>query len=484
MGNIFGTIYNSQNINDVGTAGTWFSSPINGILNKEMLTKRNSSGAIIWKTFLPDIGMGTQIVTDNAGCVYVSGVTYIQSGLSTPGAFQEVYDVIYGPSNEILPNSYLAKLSPNGELIWATYLPNSLVNFRVYGDSLYILGGSDTNPAKTELATTNAFQTEKSYSIAKYDCATGHRTWGTYYGIPLNNLTNGYSLLSNIEVNQTGLYIIGDYIDLSGNANTYFGTSGAFQPVSSGSSDIVISKFNLDGQRIWSTYFGSPGEEYVGFSSSSIALNGNDLFFTLLQLKGTQSTNLATPGAYIDAPPTNPNSNLAQSNNVFAKFNTNGSLQWSSYYGGATETMSEMLPLNITIANNNTFYLYGYTRSDTGFTTPGAIQSNNFQKNKVAYFARFDKKTEMSTTETDHLKDLVLYNNPNNGAFALQGSVLQKKALQMAIYDGAGRLILQQKLNKDYQQSFDFSHQLKTGNYFLELKDNKQLIKSFKLIVK
>jgi hypothetical protein len=143
-----------------------------------------------------------------------------------------------------------------------------------------------------------------------------------------------------------------------------------------------------------------------------------------------------------------------------------------------------MASISIGVANDNTLYLYGSTRSNTGHATSGAIQPNNTEENLVGYFARFDKKTEMSTTETDHLKDLVLYNNPNNGAFALQGSVLQKKSLQMLIYDGAGRLILQQKMNKDYKQSFDFSHQLKTGNYFLELKDNKQLLKSFKLIIK
>jgi hypothetical protein len=172
---------------------------------------------------------------------------------------------------------------------------------------------------------------------------------------------------------------------------------------------------------------------------------------------------------------------------MFAKFNDNGNLNWASYYGGSSKNLmydNYMASISIGVANDNTLYLYGSTRSNTGYTTSGAIQPNNTEENLVGYFARFDKKTEMSTTETDHLKDLVLYNNPNNGAFALQGSVLQKKALQMAIYDGAGRLILQQKMNKDYKQSFDFSHQLKTGNYFLELKDNKQLLKSFKLMVK
>ena len=481
--NFYSLQYDASVANTFATPGTWFPNAVYSTADKYRLVKRDNLGNTLWSTFLPinDIVLFNSIITDDVGNVYIAGRTKVVTGVTSAGVQQEDFE-IYGNN----PNGLIIKLNPNGQLMWATYLPvENIFNIKYFNHHLYLITGSDLNPAKQELATTGAFQSQKSTTvIMKLNSDYGTRVWSTYFG-PTD--FNEIALIgNNLVVDSDGIFILGDSMDMVGNNPSYFGTQGCYQSNLSGLSDVFLSKFNLDGQRVWSTYFGSPGEELVNHSVHSLQKNGSNLFITFTQRYSPNfnSTNLATQGAYIDSPPIAIGSNDYH-NFIFAKFNGNGNIVWSSYFGGANIDYGVSAPsIAISFLNSNTFYLFGGTTATEGIATPGAFQPTNLPNNFKFFVARFDKKTEMSTTETDHIKDLVLYNNPNNGVFALQGSVLQKKTLQMAIYDNAGRLILQQKLNKDYRQSFDFSHQLKTGNYFLELKDNKQLLKSFKLIIK
>jgi outer membrane protein assembly factor BamB len=65
--------------------------------------------------------LSSNAIIDSDGNIYVTGRT-LEQNISTPGVFQENFDIIYSQGN-ILENNYLAKLNPNGELIWTTYLP-------------------------------------------------------------------------------------------------------------------------------------------------------------------------------------------------------------------------------------------------------------------------------------------------------------------------------------------------------------------------
>src|SRR5690606_21754152 len=129
-------------------------------------------------------------------------------------------------------------------------------------------------------------------------------------------------LPSGIEVNSSGIYLIGDVIDYAGGNGAYFGTPGSHQPSLAGESDIYLSKFSLDGARLWSTHFGGPGEEYSAYGVSPLALMGNDVILTFVQYSNG-NVNLATPGAYIDTMPVGSFSGGA-ANLVFAQFNENG----------------------------------------------------------------------------------------------------------------------------------------------------------------
>src|SRR5690606_31247302 len=159
---------------------------------------------------------------------------------------------------------------------------------------LYLLGSGDRNPNGETMATAGAFQAQKSIcTVTKLNADTGTRVWGTYYG-PTGAVAQ---LPSGIEVNSSGIYLIGDIIDYAGGNGAYFGTPGSHQPSLAGESDIYLSKFSLDGARLWSTHFGGPGEEYSAYGVSPLAVMGNDVILTFVQYSNG-NVNLATPGAY------------------------------------------------------------------------------------------------------------------------------------------------------------------------------------------
>lgn len=98
--------------------------------------------------------------------------------------------------------------------------------------------------------------------------------------------------------------------------------------------------------------------------------------------------------------------------------------------------------------------------------------------------ARFDLINPMSTSETDSTKDLVLFNNPNNGNFSLQGSILQKEFCSVHIYDASGRMVFSSQLSKNKVQHFGLEHRLAKGNYLVKVKGgSKQQLKVFKMTV-
>ncbi len=482
LGNTYGLQFANAGMSAPATAGTWFPMPEANEADKVLFSKQSPTGTLLWKTYLPNDHARVVVNHDPAGNTYIVGNTNKQAGFSTPGVFQENYEVIYDPNSNIQPNTYVAKLDANGSLVWATYFPAALVySIKFHNGFLYLLGGWDRNPNGETMATAGAFQAQKSIcTVTKLNADTGTRVWGTYYG-PTGAVAQ---LPSGIEVNSSGIYLIGDIIDYAGGNGAYFGTPGSHQPSLAGESDIYLSKFSLDGARLWSTHFGGPGEEYSAYGVSPLALMGNDVILTFTQYSNG-NVNLATPGAYIDTMPVGSFSGGA-ANLVFAQFNENGIREWTSYYGGASTTSGYAYPPSINVVTGQgTFYLYGSTLADTGITTPGAAQIAKLQNERTGFIARFDSRAELSNSEVNLSKDLVLYNNPNSGNFHLAGSVLQKLQCYLKIYDASGRVAFQQKLTKDSRQIFNLEHQLTKGNYFLEVSaESNGKIKTFKMIVK
>lgn len=471
----------------VATANAWHQNPSHPQLGT-LIVKETPSGTTLWSTYIPvlpetyiyGIFPSINVKSDEAGNIYISSGTYEDTGIATPGSFQDQYQniVVSGYSQA---NGYLVKLDgTTGGQLWGTYLPFFPMFMDYHAGSLYFTGGGLATIPANVLATPNAFQSAPSlYVLQKFNATTGQRDWGTFYGHTTDNNYN----IQYIAVNDSGLFVVGDTTSDAANAG-YFGTPGAHQTTNNGSRDMYLSKFDHSGNRIWSSYFGGTGLELIQGGMKPLAIDGDNAYITARTIGYTN--NIATPGTYKSAP-TQTGSGMV--NHFFAKFSGDGSLEWASYFGNSYPGFNE--PINIAV-HNSSLYLYGETTGTTGYATPGSWQTQMIDNNpaatgqekNVTFLAKFDIK-QLNTAETSTAQDLVLYDNPNRGSFSLQGDVLSKKELNLTVYDAAGRVIHHQDLHRAKTHHFHLSGKLKPGHYVLKVADRQQnTIKTFKMIVK
>lgn len=210
-----------------------------------------------------------------------------------------------------------------------------------------------------------------SFSLGPYDDRVpliidpivGVRDWSTYYG------HTGYEQGSAVETdNAHNLYLAGFT-----KSSLSIATSGAHQTVYRGSTDAFIAKFDSLGTRIWGTYFGgSNTEEAYGITldgSNNCYITGWTRSDSLVATLGTHQVNRS---GFYDA--------------FLVKFDNNGILQWSTYFGGIQDDLGRDCAVN----DSGQVFVVGETRSDSGIATAGSLQSTRGGGVYEAFVARFD----------------------------------------------------------------------------------------------
>jgi hypothetical protein len=218
---------------------------------------------------------------------------------------------IYGINAEDYNHNQTLVIDPTN---WATFYGGNGHDYGVgiatdAGGNILVTGRTSSTNA---IATIGAHQTMQGGSwnafTAKFN-STGIRQWATYYG--------------GID----GARGAGIAIDASGNiiitgttsSSNSIATVGAYQAIYGGSSEAFIAKFNTNGIRQWATYYGGSdideGRAITTDPSGNIVITGV-----------TTSTNaIATIGAYQTV-------YSGMGDAFIAKFNTNGAIQWATYY--------------------------------------------------------------------------------------------------------------------------------------------------------
>lgn len=272
------------------------------------VAKFDNAGQRIWATYYGGVGYESALscATDKNNNIYVIGNTNSVSGVSTAGSHQ--------PSFGGINDAYLLKLNSNGQRQWATYYGGSKdeTGFSCTVDTaanVYIAGRTNSTNRIASGGAQNSFGGNVDAFLAKFN-TNGVRQWGTYYGGTA--LDYGYGCVS--ESNGT-VYLTGTSTSTSGIA-----TSGSFQTTRSGPSDAFLVKFSTSGVRQWGTYFG--GDSVEDGLGCCIDLNSK-IFIT----GATESASNLAVGGFSTV--------YEGSGDAFlVAFNSAGSRQWSTYYGG------------------------------------------------------------------------------------------------------------------------------------------------------
>jgi S-layer homology domain/Beta-propeller repeat len=216
-----------------------------------VVTKLNSSGSIIFSTYLG--GSGTdyaqRVATDGTGNVYIVGNTNSTDFPITAGVFQ--------PSNRGGVDGYITKLTANGSAIaWSTYLGG------VYADEIHDIALDGTGnlyltgfTASPDYPLLNAFQGtyfDGEAFVTKMNPQGTALVYSTYLGgnnPPGPGEDNG----QGIVVDATGAAYVTGYTQ----SPNFPVTAGAFQTVFRGYYDAFVTKLTPAGNAlVYSTFVG------------------------------------------------------------------------------------------------------------------------------------------------------------------------------------------------------------------------------------
>jgi len=318
---------------------------------------------LIWGTYYgssPNVEESAGVAIDSLSNPTMVGVTEGSAGLATTGAYQTSY---WGGSD----NVFVAGFTSLGKRIWSTYYggEKGAVATGIATDKAGNVFISGITSSDSGIASSGAFRTKKygpstGYGqedafIAKFSPA-GKLSWGTYCG------GDGEDEALAIATDPNGnVYITGWTTSDSGIA-----TSGTYQTKITYATylyDAFIEKFSNSGSRIWGTYFGGGGTDGRDEAHAIATDKAGNVYIT----GWTQSsTGIASAGAYQTAL-----GGKGYEDAFIAKFSTNGSGIWSTYYGsGSYPDYAE----GITVDNSGNIYITGYTNSDSGISTTATYQ--------------------------------------------------------------------------------------------------------------
>jgi|GEM_PF-2543215 len=311
----------------------------------------------LWGTYFGGINdeLINGLVNSKLNDIYAYGNTPSLTGISTSGTHQIACS---GASD-----AFIVKFNKLGQRIWGTYFGGT--GAEIYGNiaidnsqNVTICGQTNSSNSISTLGTYQEnipFVNGINGFIAKFN-SSGKQLWGSYFGG--NNTTYVQSIVTDNSLN----IIFTGYT----NASTGISTKGAYQVNKDNLTDAFIAKFNASGNIIWGSYFG--GNSFDVGTSISVD-KYNDIYLCL----HTASTNISTKSSFKDS--------ISGINDVFlAKFNSNGSNLWATYFGGNNGDF----PHEIFINNYDYLFITGYTSSESGISS-----LTNFKNHKSGSTAGF-----------------------------------------------------------------------------------------------
>lgn len=319
------------------------------------VAKFGATGKLNWATYYgSDLSdKGIQVAASPSNDIYLAGWTKSPSGIATPDSHQPVF----GGAEDI----FIVKFDEAGIRQWCTYYGGSYVDevFGLLCDDHGYLYFTGYTLSYNQVSTPGVYQEIKAGAegdafIGKIN-PDGNVLWCTYFGATGNDRGHGIAIGNNGD-----LFMQGTTTSTSGLA-----TNGAHQGLYGGGiNDGFLSKWDTNGNFLWCSYFGGEDDER---GREVVTDNDGNVYAVGMT---SSKTNIATDDAnqadwyeaYIG--------NLRLYDGYIAKFHHDGSIGWSTYYGGNSEDQLWSIAIDRT---KNLIYAGGRTLSSVQIATPGSF---------------------------------------------------------------------------------------------------------------
>ncbi|NEN22209.1 T9SS type B sorting domain-containing protein [Cryomorpha ignava] len=247
-------------------------------------------------------------------------------------------------------------IDPLAILEWGTYYGDSLydVGNAIATDSLGNVFVTGTTSSLHNMASEGLYQTV--YSGGTSDAFIvkmnqhGLRHWATYYG------GSGDDKGLGIDVDSYDrLYVVG-----SSTSTDSIGSDGVQQTENGGGTDGFVAHFDRFGSFVWDSFIGSTGEE------EAVACKA-DGFGNVIVVGNTNA------GGFLQNDSVSTLVNYQGGTDVFiAKYNINGILTYTSYYGGESDDFATSVALD----SLSSVIVAGYTHSSQNIAWGSGFQYN------------------------------------------------------------------------------------------------------------
>ncbi len=362
-GNIY-VVGSSRSTTSIASAGSY--QPVLAGGSDVFLAKYNSDGMVIWSTYFGGSAddFGQSIDLDQAGNIFITGLTFSNNGIATAGVHQTI--------NRGGGDVFLAKFDNSGSRIWGSYFGGSGFDFA--NDIEVDVGGNPVFTGWTNsssgISSPGAFQSsyggQDDVILAQFN-TNGQMQWATYYG------DIGFDTGLQVESDGSGA------IYMSGWTSSLINivSPGAYQTVYGGNTaDVFLAKFTTSGSRVWSSYFGGTGNDYA---DALFVTAAGDIY---LSGSSNSPNKISTAGSFQPV--------ISLGYDAFlSRFTTTGSLLWSTYFGGNNDDTAYRLREG----PDGAIYMGGHSKATDQIATTNAHQTVH-AGGYDGFIARFEKTGE------------------------------------------------------------------------------------------
>ncbi|MCE7737100.1 MAG: hypothetical protein GPJ54_19595 [Candidatus Heimdallarchaeota archaeon] len=334
----------------------------------KLFLERSSDKDPIEDDIIPPNNSGLGIDTDSENNIIMVGKVN-----------EDSYPVINGFNGTFggREEGFVTKLSENGDIIWSTFLGGSGTDVATSvvidsQDNVIVSGFTESSDFPN---TVGAYQEtiggSRDMFITKFD-PQGEMLWSTFIGgEKREGFFESFGGGSNkIAVDSQ------DYIVLSGStASPNLVMNNAFQSsFGGGTTDVFLAKFNSSGKLEWSTFFGGDDEE----RSNDVAIDTEN---NIVIVGTTASSGFPVINPH-DGIRSGTAENIDHSDTFVSKFNSTGSLLWSTFQGGDQLFNDQQSGLNenagktVSIDSNDNIIVGGTTTIRNNEVTPDAFNLN------------------------------------------------------------------------------------------------------------